>query len=88
MLKAPCTHCAWMAQWLACLPLRRLVVGSSRAHTKVHIINGTNYLPAWHAGMHYKDLLRSNKRERYRILVPDFYLVLYDLRCRKRILMD
>ena len=38
--------------------------------------------------MHLKDLLGSFVRVGYRIPVPDFYLVLHGLRCRKSIIMD
>ena len=34
--------------------------------------------------MHYKDLLRSIARVGYYILVPDFYLMLHGLICRKK----
>ena len=38
--------------------------------------------------MHLKDLLESFVRIGYRILVPDFYLVLHGLRCRKSIKLN
>ena len=38
--------------------------------------------------MHLKDLLGSIVRVGYRIPVPDFYLVLHGLRCRKSTIMD
>ena len=38
--------------------------------------------------MHLKDLLGSFERVGYRIPVPDFYLVLHGLRCRKSTIMD
>ena len=38
--------------------------------------------------MHLKDLLGSFVRVGYRIPVPDFYLVLHGLRCRKSTIMD
>ena len=38
--------------------------------------------------MHLKDLLGSIVRVVYRIPVPDFYLVLHGLRCRKSTIMD
>ena len=38
--------------------------------------------------MHLKDLLESFVRVGYRIPVPDFYLVLHGLRCRKSTIMD
>ena len=34
--------------------------------------------------IHYKDLLGSITEVGYRIPVPDFYLVLHGLRCRKK----
>ena len=37
---------------------------------------------------HHKDLLGSITRVWYFILVPDFYLVLHNLRCLKITLMD
>ena len=37
-----------------------------------------------HWDMHLKDLLRSIARVGYRILVPDFYLVLHGLRYQKK----
>ena len=46
-------------------------------------INGTVY-----GEMHLKDLLGSFVRVGYRIPVPDFYLVLHGLRCRKSTIMD
>ena len=39
-------------------------------------------------GIHLKDLLGSFVRVGYRIPVPDFYLVLHGLRCRKSTIMD
>ena len=41
-----------------------------------------------HGEMHLKDLLGSFVRVGYRIPVPDFYLVLHGLRCRKSTIMD
>ena len=41
-----------------------------------------------HGEMHLKDLLGSFIRVGYRIPVPDFYLVLHGLRCRKSTIMD
>ena len=38
--------------------------------------------------MHFKDLLGSFLRGGYRIPVPDFYLLLHGLRCRKSTIMD
>ena len=38
--------------------------------------------------MHLKDLLGSFVRVGYHIPVPDFYLVLHGLRCRKSTIMD
>ena len=38
--------------------------------------------------MHLKDLLRLIVRVGYCIRVPDFYLVLHGLRCRKNTVMD
>ena len=38
--------------------------------------------------MHLKDLLGPFVRVGYRIPVPDFYLVLHGLRCRKSTIMD
>ena len=42
------------------------------------VVCGTVY-----GDMHLKDLLESIVRIGYRIPVPDFYLVLYGLRCQK-----
>ena len=41
-----------MVKWLACLPLMGKVVGSypGQVIKKIIIKNGTNFLPAWHAG--------------------------------------
>ena len=38
--------------------------------------------------IHLKDLLGSFVRVGYRSPVPDFYLVLHGLRCRKTTIMD
>ena len=38
--------------------------------------------------MHLKDILGSIARAGYCIPVPDFYLVLHGLRCRKSTIMD
>ena len=38
--------------------------------------------------MHLKDLLGSSARVGYCIAVPDSYLVLHDLRCRKTTIID
>ena len=42
-----------LAQWLACSPLMRWVVGSipGRVIPKTIIKNGSNCLPAWHAAL-------------------------------------
>ena len=50
---------------------------------KGRVVCGTFY-----GEMHLKDLLGSFVRVGYRIPVPDFYLVLHGLRCRKSIIMD
>ena len=47
------------------------------------VVCGTVY-----GDMHLKDLLGSFVRVGYRIPVPDFYLVLHGLRCRKSTIMD
>ena len=51
--------------------------------TKGRVVCGTVY-----GEMHLKDLLGSFVRVGYRILVPDFYLVLHGLCCRKSTIMD
>ena len=48
-------------------------------HTYIHTVYGE---------MHLKDLLGSFLRVGYRIPVPDFYLVLHGLRCRKSTVID
>ena len=50
---------------------------------KGRVVCGTVY-----GDMHLKDLLGSFVRVGYRIPVPDFYLVLHGIRCRKSTLMD
>ena len=50
---------------------------------KGRVVCGTVY-----GDMHLKDLLGSFVRVGYRIPVPDFYLVLHGLRCRKSTIMD
>ena len=50
---------------------------------KGRVVCGTVY-----GVMHLKDLLGSIIRVGYRIPVPDFYLVLHGLRCRKSTIMD
>ena len=50
---------------------------------KCRVVCGTVY-----GDMHFKDLLGSIVRVGYRIQVPDFYLVLQGLRCRKSTIMD
>ena len=50
---------------------------------KGRVVCGTVY---W--DMHLKDLLGSMVIVGYRIPVPDFYLVLHGLRCRKSTIMD
>ena len=52
---------------------------------KGRVVCGTEY-----GEMHLKDLLGSFVRVGYRILFPDFYLVLHvhGLRCRKSTIMD
>ena len=50
---------------------------------KGRVVCGTVY-----GEMHLKDLLGSFVRVGYRIPVPDFYLVLHGLRCRKSTIMD
>ena len=50
---------------------------------KGRVVCGTVY-----GELHLKDLLGSFVRVVYRIMVPDFYLVLHGLRCRKSTIMD
>ena len=50
---------------------------------KGRVVCGTVY-----GEMHLKDLLGSFVRVGYRIPIPDFYLVLHGLRCRKSTIMD
>ena len=50
---------------------------------KGRVVCGTVY-----GEMHLKDLLGSFVGVGYRIPVPDFYLVLHGLRCRKSTIMD
>ena len=50
---------------------------------KCRVVCGTVY-----GDMDLKDLLGSIVRVGYRIPVPDFYLVLHDIRCRKSTIMD
>ena len=50
---------------------------------KGRIVCGTVY-----GDRHLKDLMGSIVRVRYRIPVPDFYLVLHGLRCRKSTIMN
>ena len=50
---------------------------------KVRVVCGTVY-----GDMHLKDLLGSIVRVGYHIPVPDFYLVLHGLRCRKSTIKD
>ena len=45
-------------------------------------------MPFFRGDMHLKDLLGSFVRVGYRIPVPDFYLVLHGLCCRKSTIMD
>ena len=47
-----------------------------------------NCLWGVYGDMHLKDLLGSIVRVGYCIPVPDFYLVLHGLRCRKSTIMD
>ena len=73
-----------VAQWLAC-PAH--AVGRSLTVQpdclKGRVVCGTVY-----GDMYLKDLLRSIVRVGYRIPVPDFYLMLHCLRCRKSTTMD
>ena len=50
---------------------------------KGRLVCGTGY-----GDMHFKDLLGSIAKVGYCIPVPDFYLVLHGIQCRKRTIMD
>ena len=60
-----------------------LEFGSAAQCLKDRVVCGTVY-----GEMHLKDLMGSFVRVGYRIPVPDFYLVLYGLHCRKSTIMD
>ena len=68
-----------------CLPAWQasLRVGVLLDCIKGRVVCGTVY-----GKMHLKDLLGSIARVGYHIPVPDFYLVLHDLRRRKSTIMD
>ena len=63
--------------------IKMVQTASLHRHACVRVVCGTVY-----GEMHLKDLLGSFVRIGYRIPVPDFYLVLHDLRCRKSTIMD
>ena len=60
-----------------------LEFGSAAHCLKGRVVCGTVY-----GEMHLKNLLGSFVRVGYHIPVPDFYLVLHGLRCRKSTIMD
>ena len=60
-------------------------------HTCIHACMHANihtYIHTVYGEMHLKDFLGSFVRVGYRIPVPDFYLVLHGLRCRKSTVID
>ena len=73
------TNC--LPTWHAMRKGRSLVVQPDCL--KGRVVCGTVY-----GDMHLKNLLGSFVRVGYRIPVPDFYLVLHGLRCRKSTIMD
>ena len=54
----------------------------------LHCLKGRVVCGTVYGEMHLKVLLGSFVRVGYRIPVPDFYLVLHGLRCRKSTIMD
>ena len=64
--------------------MHALEFGSAAQLSKLgQVVCGTVY-----GEVHLKDLLGAFVRVGYRIPVPDFYLVLHGLRCRKSTIMD
>ena len=52
-------------------------------HMKLQFCHLIQQVPLFKGDMHLKDHLGSFVRVGYRIPVPDFYLVLHGLRCKK-----
>ena len=70
-----------LLQCLACRLHGRSLAVQPNCVNGVVLMSGTVY-----RDMHFKDLLGSIVKEGYRILVPNFYLVLHihGLKCRKK----
>ena len=82
---ALCSVCYVPFITLSVIRPHQLTVGTVAVQSdclKGRVVCGTVY-----EDMHLKDLLGSIVRVRYRIPVPDFYLVLHGLRCRKSTIM-
>ena len=75
------SHTNCLPAWYAMRKGRSLTVKPDCL--KGRVVCGTVY-----GDMHLKDPLGSIVRVGYRIPVPDFYVVLHGLRCRKSTIMD
>ena len=57
-------------------------------HVNANCLKGQVVCGTVYGDMYLKDLLGSFVRVGYRILFPDFYLLVHGLRCRKSTIMD
>ena len=62
--------------------------GHTKDHHKNCCVKGRVVCGTVYGDMHYKDLLGSIEKSRVLYPVPDFYLVLHVLRCRKSTMID
>ena len=71
-----------------CLPAWHAMHYGRSLAVQPNCLKGQVVCGSVYGDMHLKDLLGSIVRVGYRIPVPDFYLVLHGLRCRKSTIMD
>ena len=71
-----------------CLPAWHAMRSGKSLAVQPNCLKGRVVCGTVYGEMHLKDLLGSFVREGYRIPVPDFYLALHGLRCRKSTIMD
>ena len=71
-----------------CLPAKECICLGRSLAVQPNCLKGRVVCGTVHGYMHLKDLLGSFVRVGCRIPVPDSYLVLHGLRCRKSTIMD
>ena len=78
----------YIFKFLSFTAMLRMSVLTWESYIQPNCLKGRVVCGTVYGEMHLKDLLGSFIRVGHRIPVPDFYLVLHGLRCRKSTIMD